>query len=54
LSFSEITIFSNGSHLEWKVRLPYSILKGDNTRTILAKFGLVESNSFKEEIVNAF
>jgi hypothetical protein len=37
--FDIICIFSNGSHLGYRMELPDTILKGDHLRTIQAKFG---------------
>jgi hypothetical protein len=38
-SFEEISIFSNGGHLGYRMALTDTILKGDNPRIISAKFG---------------
>jgi hypothetical protein len=38
LPFEEISIFSNGGHIEWKA-LTDTILKGDHPRIIQTKFG---------------
>ena len=37
--FEEISIFSNGSHLGYRIELPDTILKGDPLRIIQTKFG---------------
>jgi hypothetical protein len=37
--FEEISIFSNGGHLEYRTALSDTILKGDNLKIISAKFG---------------
>ena len=37
--FEEISIFSNGDHLEYKTVLTDKFLKGDHPRIISAKFG---------------
>jgi hypothetical protein len=37
--FEEISIFSNGGHLGYRTALTDTILKGDHTRIISAKFG---------------
>ena len=41
LTTKEISIFSNSSHFEWRAGLSDTILKGDNPRTIPAKFALI-------------
>jgi hypothetical protein len=38
--FEEISIFSNSDHLEWRVGLSDTILKGTHPGTIPARFGL--------------
>jgi hypothetical protein len=38
-SFEEISIFSHGGHLGYRTALTETILKGDHTRIISAKFG---------------
>ena len=42
-------IFSNGSHLEWRVGLSNTILKGNNQSTTLAKFGIIWFKGFTGE-----
>jgi hypothetical protein len=37
--FEEISIFSNGCHLGYRTALTDTILKGDHSRIISAKFG---------------
>jgi hypothetical protein len=37
--FKEISIFSNGGHLGYRMALMDTILKGDHPRIISAKFG---------------
>jgi hypothetical protein len=37
--FEEISIFSHGGHLGYRTALTDTILKGDHTRIISAKFG---------------
>jgi hypothetical protein len=37
----ELSIFSNGSHLEWRAGLSDTILKGTHPMTIPARFGLI-------------
>jgi hypothetical protein len=37
--FEEISIFSNGGHLGYRMALTDTILKGDHLRIISAKFG---------------
>ena len=48
----EISIFSNNSHLEWRVGLLDTILKGTHPRTIPARFGLIWFRGFREEALN--
>jgi hypothetical protein len=43
---SEISIFSNSSHLDWRVELSDIILKWDYPRTIPARFGLIWFSGF--------
>jgi hypothetical protein len=45
----EISIFSNSSHLEWRVELSDTILKGAHPGTIPAKFGLIWFSGFRGE-----
>jgi hypothetical protein len=45
LTTKEISIFSNGSHLEWRTGLSDTILKG----TIPARFGLIWFSGFRGE-----
>ena len=47
--FEEISIFSNGSHLEYRTALTDTILKGDHRRIISAKFGWDWLSSFRGE-----
>jgi hypothetical protein len=51
-TIGEISIFSNSSHLEWRVELSDTILKWDYPRTIPAKFGLIWFSSSREENLN--
>jgi hypothetical protein len=44
-----IYIFSNSSHLEWRVELSDTILKWDYPRTIPARFGLIWFRGFRGE-----
>jgi hypothetical protein len=46
--FEEISIFSNGSHLEWRAGLLDTILKGTHP----AKFGLIRFRGFRGEDLN--
>jgi hypothetical protein len=48
----EISIFSNSSHLEWKVELSGTIMKWEYPRTIPAKFALIWFSGFREEDLN--
>jgi hypothetical protein len=44
ITIEEISIFSNSSHLEWRVGLSDTIVKGTIPRTIPARFGLIWSS----------
>jgi hypothetical protein len=46
------SIFSNISHLEWRVELSDTILKWDYPRTIPAKFGLIRLSGFSGKDLN--
>jgi hypothetical protein len=46
-TIEEISIFSNSSHLEWRVGLSDTILKGTRPRTIPARFGLTWFSGFR-------
>jgi hypothetical protein len=48
----EISIFSNSSHLEWRVGLSDTILKGTHPGTIPARFGLIWFSGFRGEDLN--
>ena len=50
--FEEIYIFSNSSHLEWRVGLSNTILKGTHPGTIPTRFGLIWFSGFREEDLN--
>jgi hypothetical protein len=50
--FEEISIFSNGSHLEWRAGLSDTILKGIHPGTIPARFGLIWFSGFRGEDLN--
>ena len=52
MTTNEISIFSNSSHFEWRAGLSDTLLKGDHTRTIPAKFGLIWFSDFREEDLN--
>jgi hypothetical protein len=47
--FEEISIFSHGCHLGYRTALTDTILKGDHTKIISAKFGSDWLCSFREE-----
>ena len=47
-----ISIFSNSSHLEWRVELSDTILKWDYPRTIPARFGLIWFSGFRGKDLN--
>jgi hypothetical protein len=48
----EISIFSNSSHLEWKVGVSDTILKGTHPRTIPARFSVTWFSGFRGEDLN--
>jgi hypothetical protein len=50
--FQEISIFSNGGHLGWRVGLSDTILKGIHPGTIPARFGLIWFSGFKGKDLN--
>ena len=50
--FEEISIFSNGSHLEWRAGLSDTILKGIHSGTIHARFGFIWFSGFRGEVLN--
>ena len=50
--FEEISIFSNGSHLEWRAGLSDTILKGIHSGTIPAMFGFIWFSGFRGEVLN--
>ena len=50
--FEEISIFSNGSHLEWKAGLSDTIFKGIHSGTIPARFGFIWFSGFRGEVLN--
>jgi hypothetical protein len=52
LTTKEISIFSNSSHFEWTAGLLDTILKGDHSRTIPAKFALIWFSGFRGENLN--
>jgi hypothetical protein len=47
--FEEISIFSNGDHLGWRVWLSDITFKGNPLRMIQAKFGLNSPSGFRGE-----
>ena len=51
-TIEEISIFSNCSHLEWRVELSDTILKGTHPGIIPARFGLVWFSGFRGEVLN--
>ena len=51
-TIEDISIFSNSSHLEWRVGPSDTILKGTNPGTIPARCGLIWFNGFSEEHLN--
>jgi hypothetical protein len=52
-TIEEISIFSNTSHLEWRVGLSDTIFKGNHPGTIPARFGLIWFSGFRGEDLNA-
>jgi hypothetical protein len=54
INFEEISIFSNSGHLEWRVGLLDTILKGTHPGTIPARFGLIWFTGFRGEDLNDF
>jgi hypothetical protein len=51
-TIDELSIFSNGSHLEWRAGLSDTILKGTHPMTIPARFGLIWFRGFRGEDLN--
>ena len=51
-TIEEISIFSNSSHLEWRVGLSDTILIGTHPGTIPARFGLICLRGFRREDLN--
>jgi hypothetical protein len=51
-TIEEISIFSNRSHLEWRVGLLDTILKGTRPSTIPARFGVIWFSGFRGEDLN--
>ena len=51
--FEEISIFSNGGHLEYRTALTDPILKGTHPGTIPARPGLIWFSGFRGEDLNA-
>jgi hypothetical protein len=51
-TIEEIAIFSNSSHLEWRVGLSDTILKGTHIRIIPARFGVIWFSGFRGEDLN--
>jgi hypothetical protein len=49
MTTKEISIFSNSSHFEWRAGLSDTLLKGDHSRTIPAKFALIWFSGFRGE-----
>jgi hypothetical protein len=50
--FEEISIFSNGGHLEWRAGMSDIILKGTHPGTIPARFSLIWFSGFRREDLN--
>jgi hypothetical protein len=51
-TIEEISIFSNGSHLEWRAELSDTSLKGTHPGTIPARLGLIWFSGFRGEDLN--
>ena len=51
-TIEEISIFGNNSHLEWRVGLSDTPLKGTHPKTIPARFGLIWFRGFRGEDLN--
>jgi hypothetical protein len=51
-TIEEISIFSNRSHLEWRVGLLDTILKGTRPSTIPARVGVIWFSGFRGEDLN--
>jgi hypothetical protein len=51
-TIEEISIFSNSSHLEWRVGLLDTILKGAHLWTIPARIALIWFSGFKGDNLN--
>ena len=51
-TIEEISIFSNSSHLEWRMGLSDTILKGTHQGTIPVRFGLIWFSGFRGEDLN--
>ena len=49
---TDISIFSNSSHFEWRAGLSDTLLKGDHPRTIPANFALIWFSGFRGEDLN--
>jgi hypothetical protein len=50
MTTKEISIFSNSSHFEWMAELSDTLLEGDHTRTIPAKFVIIWFSGFREDL----
>ena len=50
--FEEISIFSNGGHLGYRMALTNTNLKGTHPGTIPARFGLIWFSGFRREDLN--
>jgi hypothetical protein len=48
----KFSIFSNSGHLEWRVGLSDTILKGNHPGTIPARFSLIWFSGFRGEDLN--
>jgi hypothetical protein len=51
-TIEEISYFRNNSHLEWRVGLSDTILKGTHPGTTPARFGLIWFSGFRREDLN--
>jgi hypothetical protein len=51
-TIEEMSIFSNSSHLEWRVGLLDTFLKGTHPSTIPARFGVIWFSGFRGDDLN--
>ena len=51
-TIAEISIFSNISHLEWRMGLSDTFMKGTHPSTIPARFGVIWFSGFRRKDLN--